>query len=504
MTEIVRLEAPIVVGAGVAGLTVALGLDRACVISSREMGSTWWAQGGIAVAMSPDDSPQDHAADTIAASAGLAIEDAVATLTQGGPEAISRLVQIGTEFDRDDEGRLVLGKAQGHRARRLVHADRDATGAEVMRALTAEVDSAESIEVVDERVVDLARSGDRVAGVVTADGKRRKVYLAPGVVMATGGAGRMYQRTTNPPGASGEGIVIASRAGARLADLEFVQFHPTAMNAGKDPMPLLPEILREEGATLVDGSGLRFMDRYHPRAELAPHAVLARAIWHHAQASSAFLDTRSVVNFHERFPTVTAHAMSVGLNPSEHLIPVSPAAHFAIGGIDADTTGRTSVAGLWAVGECASTGVHGANRLSSNSLLEGLVFGARVALDVRSQGSFDGGDIEIPADALEMPVVAGPVVEDLREVMWDKVGLIRTGEGLQEARNAIMEMEPILDRTISGRNAADLAMLMTMAALGRSESRGGHYRADFPDEDPSQGVRSLVSPGAVDARAILS
>jgi len=246
------------------------------------------------------------------------------------------------------------------------------------------------------------------------------------------------------------------------------------------------------------------MDRYHPRAELAPHAVLARAIWEHAQASSAFLDTRSIVNFHERFPTVTAHAMSVGLDPSDHLLPISPAAHFFLGGIDADTRGRTSVVGLWAVGECASTGVHGANRLTSNALLEGLVFGARLALDVGAQSHSESGAVEVPVDALELPVVAGPVVEDLRRVMWDHVGLIRTGDGLQEARNAIIEMEPILDRTISGRNAADLAMLMTMAALRRSESRGGHYRADFPDEDSSQRARALVSPEAVDARAILS
>jgi L-aspartate oxidase len=319
-------------------------------------------------------------------------------------------------------------------------------------------------------------------------------------VLATGGAGRMYARTTNPPGVTGDGIMIAARAGARLADVEFVQFHPTALHAGKDPMPLLTEALRGEGAKLVDASGRRFMDQYHPMAELAPRDIVARAIfWQYDRGSSAYLDGRSIINFHERFPTVTAHALSVGLDPTEHLLPVSPAAHYFMGGIDSDTHGRTSVPGLWAVGECSSTGVHGANRLASNSLLEGLVFGARVALDVGSRADFDFGDVEAPKDGLDLPVVAGPVIEDLRQVMWDRVGLIRTGDGLWEARNSIVDMEPVLSRTIAGRNAAELALLITMAALRRSESRGGHYRADYPDEDPKQAMRALVMPGAADS-----
>jgi L-aspartate oxidase len=310
----------------------------------------------------------------------------------------------------------------------------------------------------------------------------------------------MYARTTNPPGVTGEGIMIAARAGARLADLEFVQFHPTALNAGKDPMPLLTEALRGEGAKLVDASGRRFMDQYHPMAELAPRDIVARAIfWQYDRGSSAYLDGRSILNFHERFPTVTAHAVSVGLDPVEDLLPVSPAAHYYMGGIDADTRGRTSVPGLWAVGECASTGVHGANRLASNSLLEGLVFGARVAVDVDAHGAPEIDAVEVPKEALDLPVVAGPVIEELRQVMWDRVGLIRTGDGLWEARNSIIEMEPVLSRTIAGRNATDLAMLIVLAALRRSESRGGHYRADYPDEDPKQAMRALVAPGTADA-----
>lgn len=264
-------------------------------------------------------------------------------------------------------------------------------------------------------------------------------------------------------------------------------------------MPLLTEALRGEGAKLVDASGRRFMDQYHPLAELAPRDIVARAIfWQYDRGSSAYLDGRSIINFHERFPTVAAHALSVGLDPTEALLPVSPAAHYYMGGIDADTHGRTSIPGLWAVGECASTGVHGANRLPSNSLLEGLVFGARVAVDVQAASEPPEGSVEVPKDGLDLPVVAGPVIEDLRQVMWDRVGLIRTGDGLWAARNTLMEMEHVLNRTIAGRNASDLAMLITMAALKRSESRGGHYRADYPDEDPMQGMRALVVPGAVD------
>ena len=500
MTQVVRLDTPIVVGAGVAGLSVALGLPRAVVITAKEMGSTWWAQGGIAAALAADDSPQAHAADTLAVSGGLAVDEAVAALTVGGPEAISRLVTMGAEFDRDDDGDLLLGREGGHHVRRVVHADGDATGAEVMRALNDAVGQAATVDAIEGRVVDLVRDGERVIGVLTADGKKRVIYTGSAVVMATGGAGRMYAQTTNPPGVTGEGIMIAARAGARLADLEFVQFHPTALNAGKDPMPLLTEALRGEGATLVDASGRRFMDQYHPMAELAPRDIVARAIfWQYDRGSSAYLDGRSIVNFHERFPTVTAHALSVGLDPTEDRLPVSPAAHYYMGGIDSDTRGRTSVPGLWAVGECASTGVHGANRLASNSLLEGLVFGARVAADVAARENDGAINVEVPKEGLDLPVLAGPVTEELRQLMWDRVGLIRTGDGLWEARNSIIEMERVLSRTIAGRNAAELGMLIVLAALRRSESRGGHYRADYPEEDPKQAMRALVAPGAAEA-----
>jgi L-aspartate oxidase len=499
MTRITRLDAPIVVGAGIAGLTVALGLEQAYVITTPEMGSTWWAQGGIAAALASEDSPSQHADDTLAVSGGLAVAEAVEILTNGGAAAIDDLIAVGAHFDRDDRGELLLGREGGHQLRRVVHADGDATGAEVMRALTTAASALESVVTMERRVVDLVKVDDHVGGVVTADGKKRELFLSPAVVLATGGAGRLFARTTNPPAATGDGIAMAGRMGARLADLEFVQFHPTALAAGKDPMPLLTEALRGEGATLVDAHGRRFMDQYHSMAELAPRDIVARAIfWQYDKGSSAYLDARSVINIAERFPTVTAHANSVGLDPSEHLLPVSPAAHYYIGGIDATPSGRTSIPSLWAVGECSSTGVHGANRLASNSLLEGLVFGARAAKDVSRTLYESEGEPFAPTDALDLPLVAGPVLEDLRQLMWDRVGLVRTGDGLWEARNQILEMDPILRRTLAGRVAADLSLMVVLAALRRSESRGGHYRADYPEPDPMQEHRTLIDPTRVD------
>ena len=499
MTDISRLDAPLIVGAGVAGLTVALGLPRAYVMSVPEMGSTWWAQGGIAVALSDEDSPQLHADDTFNVSGGLAVRNVVDVLTKGGPAAIDNLIGLGAEFDRDDDGGLSLGQEGGHQRRRVVHADGDATGAEVMRALNAAVQASDRIQIIERRVVDLVMADSRVVGVVTANGKQRDVVLAPAVVLATGGAGRLYSRTTNPPGVTGDGIAMAGRVGARLADLEFVQFHPTALLAGKDPMPLLTEALRGEGAILVDAHRRRFMDQYHPMAELAPRDIVARAIfWQYDKGMGAYLDARSLVNFADRFPTVNAHAHSVGLDPGQDLLPVSPAAHYYMGGIDADSNGKTSIGGLWAVGECSSSGVHGANRLASNSLLEGLVFGARASIDVGQSLVEPSGEPMAPKEAFDLPLVAGPALEELRQIMWDRVGLVRTGAGLWEARNHLLELDNVLRRTIAGRVAADLSLMVVLAALRRSESRGGHYRADYPEADPMQEHRTLIDPTRAD------
>jgi L-aspartate oxidase len=503
MPDITRLDAPLVVGAGVAGLTVALGLPRSYVVTAPEMGSTWWAQGGIAVALSTDDSPRRHADDTLSVGGGLGVKRVVDLLTAGGPAAVENLIALGAEFDRDDEGELMLGREGGHQTRRVIHADGDATGAEVMRALHAAIEAEDRVTMIQGRVVDLVMVGDRVAGVVTAEGKDRVVLLAPAVVLATGGAGRLYARTTNPVGVTGDGIVMAGRAGARLADLEFVQFHPTALLAGKDPMPLLTEALRGDGAILVDAHGRRFMDQYHPMAELAPRDIVARAIfWQYDKGLGAYLDARSIIDFSDRFPTVNAHAHSVGLDPTRDLLPVSPAAHYYMGGIDADVNGRTSVPGLWAVGECSSSGVHGANRLASNSLLEGLVFGTRVSADVAGNLVEPAGQPVAPQEAFDLPLVAGPALEDLRQIMWDRVGLVRTGDGLWQARNHIMDLDSVLRRTVAGRVAAELSLMVVLAALRRSESRGGHYRADYPELDPMQEHRTLIDPTRAEMAAV--
>jgi L-aspartate oxidase len=496
VTEITRLDAPLVVGAGVAGLTVALGLPHAYVVTVAEMGSTWWAQGGIAVALSPDDSPRQHADDTLNVSGGLGVEQMVDLLTGGGPEAVRNLIALGAEFDRDESGELLFAREGGHQTRRVLHADGDATGAEVMRALMAAVEADDNVGMIQRRVIDLVMAGDRVVGVVIGDGKDREVLLAPAVVLATGGAGRIFAQTTNPSGVTGDGIAMAGRMGARLADLEFVQFHPTALHVGKDPMPLLTEALRGEGALLVDAHGRRFLPQYHPMAELAPRDIVARAIfWQYDRGlGGAYLDASSIVDFADRFPTVNAHAHSVGLDPAEHLLPVSPAAHYYMGGIDTDANGRTTVPGLWAVGECSSTGAHGANRLASNSLLEGLVFGARVAADVIGAQAEPEGETRAPKEAFDLPLVAGPALEDLRQIMWDRVGLVRTGSGLWEARNALLDLDPVLRRTISGRVAVELSLMVILASLRRSESRGGHYRADYPEPDPMQEHRTLIDP----------
>lgn len=506
MTEVVRLDGPLIVGAGVAGLTVALGLPRATVLVPGDPGSTWRAQGGIAVALDEGDRPARHAADTIDASSGLAVAEAVEILTAGAPEAVRRLVELGARFDKDESGAFAWSHEAGHSRPRILHADGDATGAEVMRALTEAVEASEGVTTMSGwKAVDLVHAGGRVVGaVVTDDRGRRRILIAPAVVLATGGIGRLFAATTNPAGVTGDGIAMAGRAGARLADMEFMQFHPTAMAGDKDPMPILNQSLLGEGASLVDAHGRRFMTSVHPDAELAPRDVVARAIWWQLdKAAGAYLDARSIIDFPERFPTVFAHAVSMRLDPRSGPLPVSPAAHFFIGGIDAGLDGRTSLAGLWAVGECAANGVHGAYRLASNSLLEGLVFGARVAADIADD---PGGPIEgpyrVPVDSLDLPLRAGPAAQELRELMWDRLGPVRIGNGLWDARNQLLEMEPVLRRSVEGRVAADLARFMIPAALRRSESRGSHYRADYPEPDPLQAERLMVDPAPVELTGI--
>jgi L-aspartate oxidase len=433
---------------------------------------------------------------------------AVARLTREGPERLSELVSIGARFDRDASGALDLAREAAHSRPRVLHA-RDATGAEVVRALSSSLPGPEGTTVFEgARALDLVKAGGRVAGVVAqhADGAP-VLHLARAVVLATGGLGHLYARTTNPPEARGEGLALAWRAGARLADLEFVQFHPTALDAGADPMPLLTEALRGAGAILVDELGRRVRADAGVPVELLPRDVVARALWSALGAGRrTFLDAREAVgdSFPERFPTAFEACRRYGIDPRREPIPVAPAAHYHMGGIDVDLDGRTSVEGLWAAGEVACTGVHGANRLASNSLLEGLVFGERVAASVRAAlphldvPTRDRIEWPAPSDALGA-LDAAAVEAEIRQLMWEKVGLVRSRDGLREALArfdvlARQRLDPASLRLVT------VARLVATAALARAESRGAHFRSDHPATDPAWRRRILLSPDGPDVR----
>jgi L-aspartate oxidase len=487
----------LVVGTGAAGLTAALGCKplRVTVLTKARLGfggSSPWAQGGVAAAMGPDDAPALHAADTLAAGAGLNDPRVVDILTAEGPGRMEALLALGAHFDLDQTGSFALGREAAHSRRRILHA-RDATGAEIVRTLVEAVRHAPEIRVVDQAfAVDLVMEDGAVVGVSAVhDDGRRMLYLAPAVVIATGGLGQLYLHTTNPPEATGDGLAMAARAGARLVDLEFVQFHPTALATGADPMPLLTEALRGEGAILVNEAGDRFMAGEHPDRELAPRDVVARAIWSQLMAGhEVYLDARAAVGdeFPEHFPTVYRLCQEHGLDPSVEPIPVAPAAHYHMGGIAVDERGRASLPGLWACGEVAATGAHGANRLASNSLLEALVFGARVAEDllaglpaVRDRRWISYGSV---------PAVSAPgdaeLIAAVRRLMWEKVGLVRDEAGLSAALdelNGLAAGHP--GAAGEARNLLWVARLVTAAALARQESRGGHFRSDFPEVDPA-------------------
>jgi L-aspartate oxidase len=512
----------LILGTGAAGLTAALGCAprRVTVLTKARLGTgggggaSPWAQGGVAAAVGADDTPALHAADTMTAGAGLNDPAVVDLLTGEGPERVRALLDLGARFDRDAAGGLALGREAAHGRRRILHA-RDATGAEIVRTLVAVVRQAPEIRVVDGAfAVDLVLDGGRVVGALTVEGDgRRMLHLAPAVVLATGGIGQLYQCTTNPLEATGDGLAMAARAGARLADLEFVQFHPTALDAGETggaPLPLLTEALRGEGSVLLDGAGRRFMLDEHPDAELAPRDVVARALWKRLAAGDrVVLDTRAAVgeSFPERFPQVFALCRERGLDPRVEPLPVAPAAHYHMGGVWVDADGRTSLPGLWACGEVAATGAHGANRLASNSLLEALVFGARVAEDLRTslrpgeavrtanlraaagfdRGRHGQGDVELTAG--------------VRRLMWEKVGLVRDGAGLDAALEDLDRLAARYPEAAGeARNLLAVARLVTAAACARHESRGGHFRSDLPAPDPAW-ARRLYLTAASDGSA---
>ena len=497
----------LVIGSGVGGLTVALetpGLQVG-LLTKTELGrggSSPMAQGGVAAAIGPGDSPAAHAQDTLAAAAGLAVPERVRILTEEGPARIAALLALGTRFDRDDVGHLALGREAAHRVARILHANGDATGAEIVRALRVTVEAAPTVEVFEHTFVcELVIEQDRVVGALARDAADVVVlHLARAVVLATGGIGHVYRYTTNPRENTGDGLAMAARAGARLADLEFVQFHPTALDVGADPMPLVSEALRGAGATLVDESGRRFMPDFHPAGDLAPRDIVARALRElQRQGRRTLLDARGAIGprHASNFPTALRHCLDHGFDPRRAPVPVSPAAHYHMGGVAVDTHGRTSLAGLWACGEVSCVGVHGANRLASNSLLDALVFGARVSRDLTGEvrrlppakALVGRVDVRLGDEATEDGACA-TIRRDIRDVMWSEVGLVRTAESLQHALGCFERISRRLGPGSSEtHNMVAVASLVAKAALDRRESRGAHFRCDgVPTPDSRHGT----------------
>ena len=488
--SIIETDGALILGAGIAGLFTALKLAPmpSIVLAGTRpglSGSSAWAQGGIAAAVGDGDSWQSHANDTIAAGAGLCDPAVVNLVAQEAPARIEDLIAYGAPFDRNTDGSLALGREAAHSLPRIVHVKGDGAGAAISATLAARAAETACITLLEGfHAVELAMEKDRVTGIFARSGlgpdARLILFRARAVILATGGLGALYAVTTNPLEARGEGLGMAARAGALVADPEFVQFHPTAIAVGRDPAPLATEALRGEGSVLVNGAGERFMAALHKDAELAPRDVVARAI--HRQIVSGekvFLDCRDAIGaeFPHHFPTVYAACMSAGIDPIRQLIPVAPAAHYHMGGIASDVLGRSSLPGLWVVGECASTGLHGANRLASNSLLEGLIFGARVADDVRGQLAA-GAPRGLPPAPPRFASPAPPHV--LREAMSRDVALERNAQGLRAALGVIGRLETVSSEPAL-LNMTAAAKLVTAAALARKESRGGHWRTDYPE-----------------------
>jgi L-aspartate oxidase len=512
----------VVVGSGIAGLTTALriaagpGSDaspdpvagsglRVLVVTKDVLaaGSTRWAQGGIAAALGPDDSAEAHLADTLVAGVGICDVEAVRVLVDEGPQAVQELIELGTRFDRSSTGELSLTREGGHHVDRIAHAGGDATGAEIERALVAAVLATPGIEVIEHALVlDLLPTAAGGIGAVTlhvmGEGQLDGVgaVRARAFVLATGGIGQVYAATTNPPVSTGDGVAAALRAGAVVRDLEFVQFHPTVLWLGGNAagqQPLVSEAVRGEGAVLLDNQGVRFLQGQHALADLAPRDVVAKAILRRMRETGAehvWLDARhfGAEKWRVRFPTILATLTSLGLDPVNDLIPVAPACHYASGGIATDLVGRTSVAGLYACGEAACTGVHGANRLASNSLLEGLVFGRRIAADVLSTVPAGAPLPELGIDVRGSGIAAAGIRRALQHEMAADAGVIRDAAGLARAAGSLQKLAAQRSsdpRTESweATNLLTVASALVAAASRRAETRGAHWREDCPERD---------------------
>jgi L-aspartate oxidase len=471
---------PVIIGGGLAGLMTALRVAPLPVVlvSKAPLGaeaSSAWAQGGLAASLGDDDDPALHLADTLGAGDGLCNAEAAGRIVRAAPAAIDSLSRLGVAFDRTAQGALSLGLEAAHCRRRIVRAGGDGAGAELMRALIRAVHLTPSITVIEGVEARRLKVEDNtIAGVLAAGPSGPLLFATQQVVLATGGIGGLFLDTTNPQECFGQGLALAARAGAELGDLEFIQFHPTALDEPRRPMKLVSEAVRGEGAVLVDETGWRFLAN-QPGAELAPRDVVARGIWQHiAMGHRVFLDAREKpgADFARRFPAIAGFCRAAGLDPATQPIPVRPAAHYHMGGVAVDGDGRSSVTGLWACGEVACTGLHGANRLASNSLTEAVVCAGWVAESLA--GTFSGpARTPIPT---RLPPPPDPVA--VRPILSRGAGVERDRAGLQEAARTLL---PLATGHGAASDPAAVALMIVMAALGRQESRGAHWRLDFPE-----------------------
>ena len=509
----------IIVGSGIAGLRAAIeitgGGGRVAILTKDGPtdSSSDKAQGGLAAVLSDDDEVALHYQDTLEAGDGLCNEGAVQVLVEEGPARALELIEWGARFDREG-ARLALAREGAHSKRRILHAHGDSTGREIVRAMVERARATRGIVLLPRMfTVDLVLAGGRCAGLLAIDERTDEIaaLAAPAVVLATGGAGQVYGETTNPPQATGDGMAMAYRAGAEMMDLEFVQFHPTALVLPGAPRFLLSEAMRGEGGRLVNARGERFMTRYDPRAELAPRDIVARGIVAEIRrlgSPCVYLDMTDLepTFVRERFPTIAATCARHGLDIARDRIPVAPCAHYFMGGVKTGLWGRTSIPGLYAAGEVACTGVHGANRLASNSLLEGLVFGARSGRAVLADHLAPPPAIDPEPAASRIrsiePAAVPRTLETLRRVTWQEVGIVRDGGGLDHAVRAILDLEgglgerPVSRAGLEARNLLFIGRLIAESALRRQESRGSHYRTDFPRKEPGRGRHSIIAPGA--------
>jgi L-aspartate oxidase len=504
----------VVVGSGIAGLWTALHLSEHGSValvtkSALTESNTEYAQGGIAVALLPADSPGEHKADTLAAGAGLCDDEAVDVLTREGPAVVRELIDIGARFDKRD-GHYVVGREAAHGRHRIIHAQGDATGAEVERAAVAAVRQRPNISIHEQiTITDILQLDGQCVGIeaIGAQDGRRVRFIGSATVLATGGAGSLYRVTTNPAVATADGFAVAWRADADLQDLEFVQFHPTALADDSFPKFLVSEAVRGEGAIMRNADGVAFMEAYHPLGDLAPRDVVSRAVDSEMRRSGSphvYLDLSPIAEKVEaRFPGIVSELRERGFTVPGDMIPITPAAHYMMGGIRTDIQARTRIPRLYACGECASLGVHGANRLASNSLLDGLVYGARAsrAVVVGNGGELTPAQLEAARRLPPLPFhVADPACcDEVRRIMWAQVGIIRDESGLADAKVHLRAMCSEIERAetaspdaVIAAGMVQAARLVTAAALARTESRGAHYRTDYPDTDDVNWRKHIV------------